>query len=427
MKEIEFKGLNEKIYEHTTKEGLKIYIWQNEKAKGTYMSLAVHYGAIHTDFKVGNKTYHVPNGVAHFLEHVKFNMGKDATAHDAFKRIGGEANAFTTFKFTSYVVYTAQNVEENLNTLLDFVYTPYFTKSLINKEKGIIVEEAKMGLDDPYSVSYFSFLKQLFHKSHFRNEITGSPEEINATTVDDIKNVYNAFYHPENMFLVVTGNINPYEIVKITEENLDQKQFKKFVKPQITKVKEDKSVVKAHQELELKMTTPEFRYAIKVPRKNFKNISDRELTVYLSLFGQINFGPTSEFRENLREKELVSSFSCSFSFIEDYVIINFYATTDYYQEVEKAIMEQLQHYSLDKNEFERKRKVELANLILKFDDVIYVNECLQNDIISDGKIVNNIKSIYENLTLTKMQELVEKVDFNNKATLLIKPEKNDKA
>ncbi len=189
MKQIEMIGLNETIYEHETKEGLKIYIWQNEKVKSAYLSLNVKYGSIHTHFKVGSKTYRVPNGVAHFLEHVKFNMDKDTTAHDIFTRLGGEANAFTTFKYTSYIVYTAQKIEENLNTLLDFVYTPYFTKPLINKEKGIIVEEAKMGIDDPYSVSYYTFLKQLFHKIRYRNEITGNPSEINAITLDDVENV----------------------------------------------------------------------------------------------------------------------------------------------------------------------------------------------------------------------------------------------
>lgn len=425
MKEIELKGLNEKIYEHVTNEGLKIYIWQNEKIKGTYLSLTVPYGSIHTNFKVNNKSYKVPNGVAHFLEHVKFNMDKNTTAHDVFKKLGGEANAFTTFKFTSYIVYTAEKVNENLNTLLDFVYTPYFTKSLVNKEKGIIVEEAKMGLDDPYSVSYFTFLKQLFHKYHYRNEITGNPNEINAITLEDISNVYNSFYHPENMFLVATGNLNPYEIVKQTEENLAKKKFKPFVKPKISKIKEDKTVVKKHQELELKITTPEYRYALKIPRSKFKNISDKELMVYLYILGQMTFGPTSDIRETLREKELVSNFNAGINFIDDYIIITFYAITDYYKEVEKLIDEKIKSYSLTKEDFERKRKAEIANLILRFDDVIAMNELIQNDIIVFGKINNNMKEVYENLSFPKLKEIAEVIVNNSKATMIVNPLKEE--
>ena len=44
MKEIVLKGLNEVIYEHTTKEGLKVYMWVNERVKATLMTLSVKYG-----------------------------------------------------------------------------------------------------------------------------------------------------------------------------------------------------------------------------------------------------------------------------------------------------------------------------------------------------------------------------------------------
>lgn len=42
-----------------------------------------------------------------------------------------------------------------MEQLLDFVYNPYFTKKSVAKEKGIIVEEANMGLDDAYSIVFF--------------------------------------------------------------------------------------------------------------------------------------------------------------------------------------------------------------------------------------------------------------------------------
>lgn len=421
MKEIIIKGLNEKVYEHETSEGLKIYLWQNEKIKGTYMSLTVPYGSIHTQFKVENKNYQVPNGVAHFLEHVKFNLAKDQTAHDIFQKLGGEANAFTTYKYTSYIVYAADKVLENLQTLLDFVYTPYFTKSLINKEKGIIVEEAKMNLDDPYSVSYFEFYRQLFKKSNYRHEITGLPEDINKITVDDVTTVYKTFYHPKNMFLIVTGNLNPYEIIKKTEDVLAKKKFPKLVNFKIPKIKEEKNVVQKYQELMLNITTPEYRYALKIPRNKFKNFADRELLYYLYILGQMNFGPSSDFQENLRAKELMASFHSSVNLIDDYIIVTFYVVTDYAQEIEKAIEEKILNYKIDATDFNRKVKAEIANLILKYDDVIAVNEQIQSDLITTGKVENNTKEILENMTLAKMQEVAKAITLDNKATMLIKP------
>ena len=93
MEELELKGLNEKIYVYHTKCGLPIYMWVNEKVSSMYASLSVKYGSIHTKFKIGKKTYEVPNGIAHFLEHVKFNIDEETTAHDEFYKLGGDANA----------------------------------------------------------------------------------------------------------------------------------------------------------------------------------------------------------------------------------------------------------------------------------------------------------------------------------------------
>ena len=61
VKEIVLDGLDEKIYEYTTKCGLKVYMWVNEKVNGCFASLSVKYGSIHTKFKVGKKVYTVPN------------------------------------------------------------------------------------------------------------------------------------------------------------------------------------------------------------------------------------------------------------------------------------------------------------------------------------------------------------------------------
>ena len=44
-----------------------------------------------------------------FLEHVKFNIDEDTTAHDKFYKIGGDSNAFTTFDYTSYLVFATKN------------------------------------------------------------------------------------------------------------------------------------------------------------------------------------------------------------------------------------------------------------------------------------------------------------------------------
>ena len=218
MKEIILEGLNEKIYEYSTKCGLKVYMWVNERVTSTFMSLSVKYGSIHNKFKIGKKVYEVPNGVAHFLEHIKFNIDANTVAHDEFYKLGADSNAFTTFEYTSYIVYATKNLDKVLNLLLDYVYNPYFTKKMITKEKGIILEEANMTEDDPYSVIFYENLKSVLQKSNFREVITGTKDDIkeissrlsikNATETIEMEDIpTQAIKHKKDSSMVVGFNL----------------------------------------------------------------------------------------------------------------------------------------------------------------------------------------------------------------------------
>ena len=132
MQEINLKGLNETIYYDECPNGLKVYMWVKKSLNTFYGTLSVKYGSIYNSFKIGNKTYEVPKGIAHFLEHVKFNEDKGLTAHDFYYKTGCDTNAFTTFHYTNYQVLGSDNPTLNVLHLLDFVQNPYFTKSIVS-------------------------------------------------------------------------------------------------------------------------------------------------------------------------------------------------------------------------------------------------------------------------------------------------------
>lgn len=426
MQEIELKGLNEKIYYHKTTSGLPIYMWVNEKVKSAYFTLSVKYGSIHTKFKVGKKTYEVPNGIAHFLEHVKFNIDEATTAHDEFYKIGGDANAFTTFNYTSYLVFATEKKKENLNLLLDYVYNPYFTKKLINKEKGIIVEEANMGLDDSYLVSFFHSLENTLQKSKYREFITGTPEEVNSITLDDISLVYDTFYHPENMFLCITGNFNPYEMVQITEDNLAKKDFKAYQNPMIVKEKEPRQVTKKYNEEELNLAYPKINFGIKIPLDKIKD-KNQDLLEFKLLVGlvlNINFGSTSEFREELIQKELILGMNTTFDIYDDYLLVGINVKTNYKDEVIKRIKEKLNNLDIDENEIKRKKNASIATLILDYDDVNNVNMKMQDEILNYGDICANYKEILEGINLDKANNIIDNFNTDNMSISVFLPKEN---
>lgn len=424
MKEIVLEGLDEKIYEYTTKTGLKIYMWVNEKVNSCLMTLSVKYGSIHTKFKVGKKVYEVPNGVAHFLEHIKFNINENSTAHDEFYKIGGDANAFTTFKWTSYIVFATGNKNENLNLLLDYVYNPYFTKKMINKEKGIIIEEANMSNDDPYSLIFYNNLKAVLQKSKYRNLITGEVEDIKKIELDDIKNVYDSFYHPKNMFLIITGNFNPYEMAKITEENLSKKEFKEYIEPIIIDEQEPKKVTVEYSETNVNVSYPKIKYSLKIPLNKFKNIETLDLKILVRLILNINFGPTSDFYTELIEKELVTSLSSNLDIYEDYLVITISATTNYKEEVIKRLKDKIDTLEISEKDIIRKKNATLATLILDYDDIETVSMKIQDDIINEGKIITDLKERISNIDKDILNSVLKYITNDNVSVNVFLPNKN---
>ena len=426
MEELELKGLNEKIYVYKTKCGLPVYMWVNEKVSSMYASLSVKYGSIHTKFKIGKKIYEVPNGIAHFLEHIKFNIDEETTAHDEFYKFGGDANAFTTFDYTSYIVFATNNKKENLEELLNFVYNPFFTKKSVAKEKGIIVEESNMGLDDPYNVVFFHTLLNVLQKSKYRNTITGTPDEVNSISLEDVKLVYDHFYHPENMFLTLTGNFNPYEMASLVEDNLSKKSFGEYLNPVVIKENEPKKVIEKYKEEYINLTYPRIKFSVKMDMGRFKDYSKLELKLLTNLIFNINFGATSDFKDELMEKGLIQNMSVTNDIYDDTFVITISVTSNFKEEVIKRIKEKLENLSVNEIDFKRKKNATIATLILDYEDVENVSYRIQDDVLNNGGIVTNLKEILENETLDDLNELINLYDLDNLQISAFLPKENQK-
>ncbi len=74
---------------------------------------------------------------------------EDGNALQKFARTGASPNAFTSHTMTAYHFSCTDRFEENLEILLKFVFTPYFTEENVAKERGIIGQEIGMMDDTP--------------------------------------------------------------------------------------------------------------------------------------------------------------------------------------------------------------------------------------------------------------------------------------
>ena len=421
MKEIKIKGAGEVIYEHVCKNGLMVYIWPYTLSEEANLTLTVKYGSVHTSFKSHGNEITVPDGMAHFLEHIKFNEAKDLTAHDYFYKIGSYTNAYTTYDHTSYEVICNNNLKENLEHLLYFVFNPYFTKSLIQKEKGIIIEESKMVLNNPYNLGYKMLMNGLYKKNNKRKLVTGEKEDIKSISLEDVLNVFNNFYHPKNMFLTVTGNVNPYEVVKIVDEYFSGQDQKKYLNPEIILLKEPDNVPIEKQELETTVTKEKLLLSLKIPKKYYKGIDDLHLRILFNIIMDINFGTTSEFNEYLIQNTLVDDIYYMITVEENHIIITFESSTSYPKEIVKMIKDKITKLEFDKEAFDRKNKTLIASSILGYEDAADVNNDIRADIIKYGKIINNIQDIFKSLTSDDGEDVIQRLKKHETSYVILKP------
>ena len=421
MEKIKIKGIDEEIYFTTSKCGLPIYVWKSEYAKSFYLSLNVHYGSIHTEFSIDGKKYKVPQGIAHFMEHIKFNVDKDTTANDLFDPLGSDINAFTTFRYTSYLVYGTSKIKENLYSLLDYVYNPYFTKDMIKKEKGIITSEINMGKDQPYNQLYFAFNKAMYHKEKYKYLITGEVEDIKRVELDDIELIYQTFYHPKNMFLIVTGNVNPYEIEQMVNDNLDRKEFSDYLVPKIAPIKEPKNVVSKEIEVSANVEVEKAKIGLKIPKKKFKDLDNIKLNIILNIILSSNFGDSSDLKEELLQNNIITFLTASRFVLDEYVIIDVTVESKILDEAIRRIVEALNNLVIDEAEFKRKVNSSIATLVLNYEDVENVNNMIQNYLVYYKKLVPDLKEIYESITFEEVRDVID--NFDTKEMVVMKKQK----
>jgi len=219
MKRVYYPEVGETLYRDTLSCGLQVVVLPRPGFSKKLCYFVTNYGAIHTDFSMEGADCRSPAGVAHYLEHKLFDMpGRDITGE--FAALGAVPNAFTSYDMTAYYFSCTDSFRENLDLLLEFVSTPYFTKESVEKEQGIIGQEIDMNEDSPEN-KLFELLVEAMYETHpIRTPILGTRQSIAQIMPEVLTQCHRAFYRPENMLLCVVGDVDPEEVAAVAEARL---------------------------------------------------------------------------------------------------------------------------------------------------------------------------------------------------------------
>ncbi|MDL2211985.1 insulinase family protein [Erysipelotrichaceae bacterium OttesenSCG-928-M19] len=306
-----YELIDETLYSFNCENGLQVYLLNKEGYSKTYGVFTTKFGSCNNIFMANGKKHHVIDGAAHFLEHKMFEK-TNYDVMDLFSKQQASSNAFTSFDKTAYLFSATANVNQNVETLLDFVQNLELSDESIAKEKPIIASEIMMYEDDSDWQLFFQSLQGLYHNNSVKIDIAGDKKSIYTITKEDLFLYYDYFYHPSNMMLFVCGNFDLASLANTINDNQNKKTFKKLSHENIN-ADEPKEIVAREVIKAMDVSNIKYSYSFKV---NDYLLEPLKQDLAMSILMDILFAKTTSFYQDLFNQQKITS-QYSYTYAQD--------------------------------------------------------------------------------------------------------------
>jgi predicted Zn-dependent peptidase len=238
------------------------------------------------------------NGISHFIEHMLFKGTKNRSAEEIARSvdsIGGGLDAFTAKEMVSY---NTKVLDEHLpvafDVLADLVRNPLFREEDIEKEKGVILEELKMDVDNPEYLLHDIFSSNFYKDHPLGKPIIGSKDTIRAFDRSMIDDYYQRYYSPSNILITAAGNLNHADLVDLAREHFEDLKISPQLAPEVAPVPHARLVFRNKTSLE------QTHLYMGVPAYPFPH--EQRFACY-TLNTILGGGMSSRLFQNIREKQ----------------------------------------------------------------------------------------------------------------------------
>ncbi len=185
--------------------GLTLILKRDTSAALASVQVWVKTGSVH-------EGAHLGAGLSHYLEHMLFKgterrAGREISA--TVQAHGGYINAYTTFDRTVYYIdLPSEHTAVAIDLLADAVLHSTLPPDEAAKEKDVILREIAMTKDDPDNRLWDALFATSFREHPYRQPIIGHRDVFSAVTREDLHGYYRARYVPNNLVVVVVGDID---------------------------------------------------------------------------------------------------------------------------------------------------------------------------------------------------------------------------
>lgn len=202
--------------------GLTYYIRVNHRPeKRAELRLAVNAGSILESEE--------QRGLAHFVEHMAFNGTASFPKQELTRylerigmRFGPDVNAYTSFDETVYMLQVPTDdpkiVQTAFHILHDWAGSVSFEKSEVDRERGVLVEEWRLGRGAGARIRDKQF-PVVFHGSQYAERLPiGKPEILQKASAEQVRDFYRTWYRPDLMAVVAVGDFDPAAVETLIRE-----------------------------------------------------------------------------------------------------------------------------------------------------------------------------------------------------------------
>ena len=265
--------LEESVRTGVLENGMTYFVKNNQKPENeVILRLVVKAGSIlETEKQLG---------LAHFMEHMNFNGTKNFPKNELVDylqgigvKFGNDLNAYTSFDETVYFLPIPLDDPENLPKAMDIMEDWAFNATLdpeeIDKERGVVLEELRLGLGASERMRNQYFDKLLYNSRYAERLPIGKKEVLENFEYQDLIDFYKDWYRPDLMAFIAVGDIDVYKMEKDIKE-----RFSKYKNPNNAKERKEYGVPD-HKETFVAIATDEEATSAQISIY-YKNPEERE-------------------------------------------------------------------------------------------------------------------------------------------------------
>ena len=162
------------------------------------------------------------NGISHFIEHMLFKGTTKRSAEEIAREAdstGGNLDAYTAKELVSYNIKVLdEHLPVAFDLLSDLVLNPRFDPADIEKEKGVILEELKMEVDNPEYLVHETFFTSFWKNHPLGRSILGTKATIGSFDQETVRNYYQDVYGSSNIVITAAGHVTHSQIVQLAAD-----------------------------------------------------------------------------------------------------------------------------------------------------------------------------------------------------------------